>query len=193
MLQSACTNPMGIPFPLQGWHLVQATLNCVDAPKVELERGPSPSLPTFSCKKTKLCSGLDSAVSQAWTSLLGTISCHSGVPRMKMFFCGLHAGSVHGKTFWGCRHVGEALPVSLDNVKVCGHLFPLSGLKCSDLCGGTNSTFLFCTAGVPAHILSQATAPSPDFGIISTCIYSSSVMPRGKNAVGAGAVFTNNF
>lgn len=47
-----------------------------------------------------------------------------------MFFCGLHAGIVDGKTLWGCRHGDVALPVSPDNKKVCGHLFPLSGLKC---------------------------------------------------------------
>lgn len=130
-LQSAWTNPIGIPFLLQGWHLVQATLNCVDALKVELETGSSPSLPTlFSCKKNKLCSGQDSAVSQAWTSLLRTISCHSGVPACKPLKNVFILGSVHGKAFWGCRHVDEALPVSSDNKKVCGHLFPLAGLKC---------------------------------------------------------------
>lgn len=47
-----------------------------------------------------------------------------------MFFCGLHAGNVHGKTFWGCRHVDEVLLVSVDDKMVYGHLFPLSGLKC---------------------------------------------------------------
>lgn len=47
-----------------------------------------------------------------------------------MLFCGLDAGNVHGKTFWGCRHVDEVLLVSPGDKMVCGHLFPLSGLKC---------------------------------------------------------------